>query len=211
MCFSFNIGCYSIQLDILLRTGDGFFLLNRQNLLGMMKFICRWSFTIPSGIRDAIFFLRAHSAAHSSKRFKPFFDTILLWQGLCWIGKKHKQGIWLCLWCLIWPSSTLRFLFPFALNCLWAIFSLNLEDFCFYIWVVVVWLLISQRRLLYITSCFYPCPWLKNLSATTTKYIPKCWEKSVKMNSSLSFIRVIKNSSFNQHFLYAYHMVLKPF
>ena len=34
-----------------------------------------------------------HSAAQSSKRFKPLSVTILLWQGNCWIGRKDKQGI----------------------------------------------------------------------------------------------------------------------
>ena len=34
-----------------------------------------------------------HSGVQSSKRFKPLSVTILLWQGHCWIGKKHKQGI----------------------------------------------------------------------------------------------------------------------
>ena len=33
-----------------------------------------------------------HSTAQSSKRFKPLSVTILMWQGHCWIGKKHKQG-----------------------------------------------------------------------------------------------------------------------
>ena len=45
------------------------------------------------------------------------------------------------------------------------------------------------------------CPWIKNLSAKTTKYILKCWEWSVKRKYNLSFIRVIKNSSFDQRFL----------
>ena len=41
----------------------------------------------------------------------------------------------------------------------------------------------------------------KKLSAKTTKYIPKCCERSVKRKSYLNFIRVIKNSSFDQHFV----------
>ena len=58
--------------------------------------------------------------------------------------------------------------------------------------------LISQHKWLYVTS--YPCPWIKYLSAKTTKYILKCWERSVKRKSNISF-RVIKNSSFDQRFL----------
>ena len=53
-------------------------------------------------------------------------------------------------------------------------------------------------ELLYVTS--YPCSWKKYLSAKTTKYILKCWERSVKRRSNTSF-RVIKNSSFDQRFL----------
>ena len=53
-------------------------------------------------------------------------------------------------------------------------------------------------ELLYVTS--YPCSWKKYLSAKTTKYILKCWERSVKRKSNISF-RVIKNSSFDQRFL----------
>ena len=59
--------------------------------------------------------------------------------------------------------------------------------------------LISQHKWLYVTSS-YPCPWIKYLSAKITKYILKCWERSVKRKSNISF-RVIKNSSFDQRFL----------
>ena len=42
--------------------------------------------------------------------------------------------------------------------------------------------LISQHKWLYVTS--YPCPYVKYLSAKTTKYILKCWEKSIKRKSN---------------------------
>ena len=54
---------------------------------------------------------------------------------------------------------------------------------------------------LYVIS--YPWLWIKYLSAKTTKYILKCWERSVKRKTSISF-RVIKNSSFDQGFLMCY-------
>ena len=47
-------------------------------------------FTVSPG-RKGTYTLSTHSAAQSSKRFKPLFVTMLLWQGHCWIGKKHKQ------------------------------------------------------------------------------------------------------------------------
>ena len=49
----------------------------------------------------------------------------------------------------------------------------------------------------------YPWLWIKYLSAKTTKYILKCWERYVKRKTSISF-RVIKNSSFDQGFLMCY-------
>ena len=49
----------------------------------------------------------------------------------------------------------------------------------------------------------YPWLWIKYLSAKTTKYILKCWERYVKRKTSISF-RVIKNSSFDQRFLMCY-------
>ena len=76
--------------------------------------------------------------------------------------------------------------------------SLNLENFWFYIWVVVLWLNFTTQMTLCHLS--YPCPWIKYLSAKTTKYILKCWERSVKRKPNISF-RVIKNSSFDQRFL----------
>ena len=42
--------------------------------------------------------------------------------------------------------------------------------------------LISQHKWLYVTS--YPRPYVKYLSAKTTKYILKCWEKSIKRKSN---------------------------
>ena len=114
--------------------------------------------------------------------------------------KKHKQGIQLCYGVYKMPSSTLKFQFVFGFSgCLWVIFSLlNFENFWFYIVVVVVWVLIIRH------NCsmppLTPCRWIKNLSAKTTKYITKCWERSVKSKSNLNLIRVMKNSSFDQHF-----------
>ena len=82
------------------------------------------------------------------------------------------------------------------------ILPLNLDNFrgLYLSCGCIVWLLVSQHKWLYITS--YPCPWMKNLSANTTKYILKCWERSVKRKPNLSFIRVIKNSFFINAFLY---------
>ena len=103
------------------------------------------------------------------------------------LEKTRTRNLTVLMVIVLWPSNTLKFLFVFGFNwCLWEIFSLNLENFWFYIWVSVVWLLILQHRWFYVTS--YPCPWIKNLSAKTTKYIPKCWKRSVKRKSNLSFI-----------------------
>ena len=70
---------------------------------------------------------------------------------------------------------------------------------------MVAWLLISQHKWLYITS--YPCPWIKILSAKTTKYILKYWERSVKTKSNLrvfltlSMLIYYNTSNFSEKFL----------
>ena len=112
---------------------------------------------------------------------------IFLWQGYCWIGKKTNKEINSVDGAYNLTKLYLKFLFVSGFNeCLWAIFSLlSFENFWFYVWVVVVWV-------------------SKNLSAKTTKSIPNYWERSVKRKSNLNFIRVIKNSSFDQHFLYVW-------
>ena len=47
-----------------------------------------------------------------------------------------------------------------------------------------------------------PYSWRKRLRAKTTRYIPKCWKTPEKRKPRLNFIRVIKNSSFDQSFKY---------
>ena len=103
--------------------------------------------------------------------------------------KTQTRNLTVFMMLVIWTSSTLKFLFVFGFSwCLWAIFSLSLERFLFYIWVAVLWLLISHFFWLYFTS--YLCSWIDKLSAKTTKYIPNYWERSVKRNSNLSSIEL---------------------
>ena len=75
---------------------------------------------------------------------------------------------------------------------------LNLENFWFYIWVVVLWLNFTTQMTLH--HLLLMRPWIEYLSAKTTKYILKFLERYVKRKSDISF-RVIKNSSFDQRFL----------
>ena len=77
--------------------------------------------------------LPTHSAAQSSKRFKPLSVTILIWQGHRWIGKQHKQQKKTnCLWCLqpdqVALSNYYLFLIP---NNVWAIFSFRNHQMTF--------------------------------------------------------------------------------
>ena len=97
-----------------------------------------------------------HSATHSSKRFKPLSDIMLLSQGCCWIEKNTSKEFSCVMVFRMKSSSFLKFQFVFGFNeCLWAVFSLlNFEHFWFYIWVVVVWLLILWHKWLQVTS--YP-------------------------------------------------------
>ena len=123
--------------------------------------------------------------------------------------KKHKQEFnWVMVF-IMRSSSILKFQFVFGFNeCLWAIFFwLNFENFWFYAWVAVVWLLILRHKWFQVASS-HPCQWKKNLSTKTTKYISKCWKRSVIKKTNPKLIRVITNSSFDQHFLYIW---IKPF
>ena len=143
-----------------------------------------------------------HSAVQSSKRFKPICHYIIMVKSLLNWKKTQTRNSTVFIVLRIWPGSTLKFLFLFGFNeCLLAI--LSLLSLWFHIWVAVVWPSIFQHRWLYIIS--HSCPWIKNVSAKTTKSVPKCWERSVKGKSNLNFIRVKKNSPFNQHFLYTAH------
>ena len=65
-----------------------------------------------------------HSAAQSSKRFKPLFVTILFWQGLNW-KKTQTWNLTVFMVVEIWPTSTLKFLFVFDLN--WCLRNLFLK------------------------------------------------------------------------------------
>ena len=135
---------------------------------------------------------------------------ILLCLGYCWIETNNCVMV-----LIIRPGSTLKFQFVFSFNqCLWAnFFLLSFEDIWIYIWVVVVWLLILRHRWLYLSHLLpnHPCPWIKTLSAKTTKYILKCWEKSVKRRSNLNAIRVIKNHFLINIFYILTYIWSKPF
>ena len=55
---------------------------------------------------------------------------------------------------------------------------LNLENFWFHIWVVVLWLnFTTQMSLRYLLLM----PWIKYLTPKTIKYILTCWERSAYM------------------------------
>ena len=87
---------------------------------------------------------------------------------------------------IIRPSSTLKFGFVYGFNkSLGAVFSL-------YTWMWLFW------------SHLLPMTVNEKLSAKAAKYISKCWKRAVKRKSKFNFIRVIKNSSFDQHFIYIY-------
>ena len=83
--------------------------------------------------------------------------------------------------------------------------SLNLENFWFYTWALVPWLNFTIQMTLCHFS--YPCLWIKYLSAKITKYILKCWQRSVKRKSDINF-RVIKKIIFWSTFSY---MMVKRF
>ena len=54
-----------------------------------------------------------HSAAQSSKRFKPLPVTIVLWQVIVELEKIQIRNLSVFMVLVIWQSSTLKFLFVF--------------------------------------------------------------------------------------------------
>ena len=144
---------------------------------------CSWSlyygarcvyFLVPSGRRGILFFLRVQIYTFSNtftKKIELLSDIILLCQGYCWIGKKHKQGIQLsygvfnetkqlfeiliCFWCQWKPLSNL-FLIKF-----WKFLVLYLGCGC------MAFVFTTQNK-------------YQNHSTKTTIYISKYWERSVK-------------------------------
>ena len=145
-----------------------------------------WSYIpIPSTSSFISFCLTSHHLLHKQISFLQLFRT---WSNILW------KNILVTNFHFLSDSTKLPTLVnsgnPLSVTKVFCCGFLNLKNVWFYIWVVVVWLLISWHKWLYVTS--YPCPWIKNLSAKTTKYILKCWERSVKRKPNLSFIRVIK-------------------
>ena len=129
-----------------------------------------------------------HSAVHSSKKIKSLSDIMLLCQSCCWIGKNTNKEFSCFLVFIMKLTSNLKFLFGFGLNNIseqsLPYRMLKISGFIFGLWLYDFWFSNTND----FKSYLIPCRWIKNLSAKTTKDIPK---------SNLNFIRVIKNSSFD--------------
>ena len=147
-------------------------------------------------------------AAHSSKRFKPLSAVVLLCQGYCWIGKNTSKEF-NCYDVLTIRPRTKHFVIPFFFFFFW--FQLTSMGSLFLITflkllathfggvvtnIISISVMWTDDFWLYVTDLI-PCLWIK-----ATKYIPEYWERSVKRKCNLNFIRVIKNSSFEEHFVY---------
>ena len=127
-----------------------------------------------------------------------FWHHMTICQVYCWIVKDTSKGFSCVMVFTMTPSSTSKFQFIFGFNeCFRAIF--------FFIKYLVLYLRCGCVILFYNKNDFESpltsCRWIKNLSAKTTKHISKI-ERSIKRKSFLNFIRVIRKSSFDQHFLY---------
>ena len=113
---------------------------------------------ILCAFRGTLFFLRVQMYTFSSTfiiRFKPLCDTLLLCQGYCWIGKNTNKKFSCVMMFIMRPSSTLKLQFVFGFNeCLVATLS-SFQNFWFYIWVVVVWLLILWHKWLHLLPHTY--------------------------------------------------------
>ena len=154
---------------------------------------------VPSGKSDALYSLRGrctYSAAHSSKIFKSVI--VLLCQGCCWIGKNTYKEFNRVIMLTIRPrNKNLAIPFSFVLT------NISEQSFLYYVktssYTFWVWLLILFPHLLCEQMTFDFTSQMK-----VTNYISKFWQWSLKG----SLIRVIKNSPFDQHFVYIWS---KPF
>ena len=131
--------------------------------------------------------------------------------------KKPKQGIQLCYGA--YNQTKQHFEVPV---CFWFQWMSLSNLFLMKFWKFLVLYLgcgcVVFKSLRWLKSLLPPPPSLppsismnKKLECKDHKYIPKCWERSVKRKSNLNFIRAIKNSSFDQHFLYFDILWSKPF
>ena len=107
-------------------------------------------------------------------------------------------------WCPLWicyGEGCVHFAVPSGTRSVLFFLGAWMSTFIFGMWLYDFWVFDTDNFTLRHLLPDYPWPWIKDLSAKTTKYIPKCWEKSAKRRSNLISIRVIKNSSFDHHFL----------
>ena len=180
----------------------------------MASSVCLWiwygarsvHFTVPSSkkreeVHSSSWGHRCTHSAHSPKRFKPLSATMLLWQGHCWIGKNTNK----VLNCVYDACNLTKRHFEIPI-CFWfQLMSLS-NLFLKFVKFLVLYLGCGFMNFNFKWLCITSDArwWIKNLSAKTTKYILKCWERSVKRKSNLSSISVTKNSSFDLRFLYVY-------
>ena len=134
-------------------------------------------FTVPSGRRDALFYLREQMHTFRNKFIKKIYTFFYHYFAmpsllLNWKNTNKELNCVMLTVLVIWRSSTLKFQFVFGFKeCLWAIFSLI--TFGKYLvldlsWDCLTWLLIFWHRWLQAIS-YLSCPWIKNLNAKTTK------------------------------------------
>ena len=118
--------------------------------------------------------------------------------------KKHKQQIQLC-YC-VYNETKYHFEIPICFWFQWmSLSNLFLIKFLKFVvlglWLYDFWFYHTNDFKSPLTPSWR---WMKKLSAKTTKYIPKCWERSVTRKSNLNFTWVTKDLSFDQHFLYVW-------
>ena len=157
-----------------------------------------------------------HVAAHSSKIFKPLSAIILSCQSYSWTGKTQIRNSNV-LWCLQSDQRDIARIW----NCNLLLVSMNVSEIYFFIKFWIFLLLYLVCGCMTFDLQHMAKWWLKAVCTDEikssfmyaheyciSKCIPKCWRRSVKRNSNLNFIRVINNSSFDQHILYIWS---KPF
>ena len=106
-----------------------------------------------------------HSAAHSSKRFKPLSDMIWLWQGYWWIWKNTNKEFSCVMVFIMRPSNTFTF-FLVSMNVPEQFFPYTIEfekisGFIFGLWLYDFWFYDTNDSESFLTPCWWKKTWVQ--------------------------------------------------
>ena len=137
-----------------------------------------------------------YSAAHSSKIFKSLSITVLLCQGYCWIGKYTNEAFNRAITLIIRPRNK-HFAIPFFL--FWSISLSNLFLITFLKLLAIHFGMVANTISI---SVMWTDDFWFYITDEGHQLYSKMSRKIFKRKCNLNFTRVIRNSSFDLHFVY---------